>query len=36
MKAMIFGDYPEWKAIIAGLGVLEERINRVDDSRRIA
>lgn len=27
MKAMIFGDYPEWKTIIEGLRELEDRIN---------
>lgn len=27
MKAMIFGDYPEWKTIIEGLRDLEGRIN---------
>ena len=29
MKAMIFGDYPEWKTIIGGLKELEERINQM-------
>lgn len=29
MKAMIFGEYPEWKTIIQGLKELEDKINKL-------